>query len=333
MFIKRVLLGSVASLVALSGAKAADAIVAAAPEPAEYVRVCDAFGTGYFYIPGTETCLKFSGEIRATVGFNKNSATDNYRWYDQVRTRLAIETKTDSEVGAIGTYVQLQSIYNSGSNSDGFKARQAYISVGGFEAGRILGFVDNNGNWSETNSFFNTINDTTFTGASYTYHATNAYAGLEVDDLTGTGGLMGTKTGSNQVGIEATAGFGGQGPYQAWVIGAYDSFYHEGNVYAHGQADLGPNHLQLDGQWSSGYNSYETLYKWQVGGSYNYDVTSKLTLGPGATWFKPFNDTNFWSIDAKAGYTLAKGLTAYGDVGYKTDDHSWYGYMRLLRKF
>jgi hypothetical protein len=25
--------------------------------PVEYVRVCDAYGTGYFYIPGTETCV------------------------------------------------------------------------------------------------------------------------------------------------------------------------------------------------------------------------------------------------------------------------------------
>lgn len=31
----------------------------------EYVRVCDAYGTGFFYIPGTETCLKVGGRLRA----------------------------------------------------------------------------------------------------------------------------------------------------------------------------------------------------------------------------------------------------------------------------
>ncbi len=31
--------------------------------PVEYVKVCDAFGTGYFYIPGTETCLKASAFV------------------------------------------------------------------------------------------------------------------------------------------------------------------------------------------------------------------------------------------------------------------------------
>ncbi|MBX4869589.1 porin, partial [Rhizobium leguminosarum] len=64
MNIKSLLLGSAAALAVVSGAQAADAIVAAEPEPVEYVRVCDAYGTGYFYIPGTETCLKIEGYIR-----------------------------------------------------------------------------------------------------------------------------------------------------------------------------------------------------------------------------------------------------------------------------
>ena len=54
MNIKSLLLGSAAGMVAVSGAQAADAIVYAEPEPVEYVRVCDVYGAGFFYIPGTE---------------------------------------------------------------------------------------------------------------------------------------------------------------------------------------------------------------------------------------------------------------------------------------
>jgi len=32
-------------------------------EPVDYVRVCDAYGSGFFYIPGTETCLRISGYV------------------------------------------------------------------------------------------------------------------------------------------------------------------------------------------------------------------------------------------------------------------------------
>ncbi|HCH71841.1 MAG TPA: porin, partial [Ochrobactrum sp.] len=61
MKIKSLLFGSTAALVATTGAYAADAIVTPEPESVGYVRVCDAYGAGYFYIPGTETCLRISG--------------------------------------------------------------------------------------------------------------------------------------------------------------------------------------------------------------------------------------------------------------------------------
>ena len=64
MKIKSLLLGSAAAMVAVSGAQAADAIVVE-PEPVEYVRVCDMYGAGYFYIPGdaNNTCIRFAGYV------------------------------------------------------------------------------------------------------------------------------------------------------------------------------------------------------------------------------------------------------------------------------
>ena len=59
MTLKTLLLGSAATFVAFGGAaQAADLSVA---EPVESVRVCDAFGSGYWYIPGTETCIAIHG--------------------------------------------------------------------------------------------------------------------------------------------------------------------------------------------------------------------------------------------------------------------------------
>src|SRR5690554_2676296 len=72
MNIKSLLLGSAAAAVAFTGAQAADAIVIAEPEPMEYVRICDAYGAGYFYIPGTETCLRISGWVRYEVNGTPN---------------------------------------------------------------------------------------------------------------------------------------------------------------------------------------------------------------------------------------------------------------------
>ncbi len=117
MNIKSLLIGSAAALAAVSGAQAADAIVAAEPEPLEYVRVCDAFGAGYFYIPGTETCLRIGGEVRFTVGFGEDiggrsgpvvhgvaTGPRTSDWITATRARVFFDTKTGSE---LGTYIRL----------------------------------------------------------------------------------------------------------------------------------------------------------------------------------------------------------------------------------
>jgi hypothetical protein len=48
----------------VSVAQAAD-LGKPAPAAVDYVKVCDAYGAGFFYIPGGETCLKIDGYVRA----------------------------------------------------------------------------------------------------------------------------------------------------------------------------------------------------------------------------------------------------------------------------
>jgi hypothetical protein len=61
--VKSLLLGSAAGVVAVAGAQAADLPVKA--KPVEYVKICTLYGDGFYYIPGQDTCIRFSGYIRA----------------------------------------------------------------------------------------------------------------------------------------------------------------------------------------------------------------------------------------------------------------------------
>lgn len=113
MNIKSLLLGSAAALVALTGSRAADAVVVAEPEPVEYVRVCDAYGAGFFYIPGTEICLKISGYVRydAKVGDNvyrggNVGATGNETWYKRTRAEVRFDARSETELGTLRSYIQ-----------------------------------------------------------------------------------------------------------------------------------------------------------------------------------------------------------------------------------
>ena len=130
MNIKSLLLGSAAALVAVSGARAADAVVIAEPEPMEYVRVCDTYGVGFYYIPGTETCLKVSGYIRYDIGVgargiqdtvDKSDLADGYDDYDidendtyykRARFQLRLDSRTETELGTLRTYAAINFQYD-----------------------------------------------------------------------------------------------------------------------------------------------------------------------------------------------------------------------------
>src|ERR1700735_1222662 len=60
-----------AGFFAVSGAQAADLPVKA--KAVEYVRICSLYGAGFYYIPGTDTCIKLGGYLRMDVLGNTNA--------------------------------------------------------------------------------------------------------------------------------------------------------------------------------------------------------------------------------------------------------------------
>ena len=101
--IKSLLLGSTAGILAMSGAQAADLPVKA--KAVEYVRICSLYGAGFFYIPGTDTCIKLGGYLRADLTVNgaiydgpfwsgEGAIRDRYANFYNDRSRLALSIVT-----------------------------------------------------------------------------------------------------------------------------------------------------------------------------------------------------------------------------------------------
>ena len=65
--VKSLLLGGAAALAVTATASAADLPVKA--KPVQYVKVCSLYGAGFYYIPGTDTCLKVGGWVRMEYGY------------------------------------------------------------------------------------------------------------------------------------------------------------------------------------------------------------------------------------------------------------------------
>ena len=128
MKLKSLLIGSAAALVATGGAQAADVMMEDEMEPVEYVRVCDAYGSGFFYIPGSETCLRFDGYARYQIDVNKDYLTNSHRF------RLNIDARSDTEWGTLRGFGRIQA--TGGDSSDAsFSADQLMVQLSGFHLG------------------------------------------------------------------------------------------------------------------------------------------------------------------------------------------------------
>jgi hypothetical protein len=92
MVIKGVLLGAAIALTIASGARATDAIVADPNQLGgeQNVSACDAYGSGFFQLPGTHTCARIKGQLRYDMGVTSTSGHISHG-----RSTLDFETRSD----------------------------------------------------------------------------------------------------------------------------------------------------------------------------------------------------------------------------------------------
>ena len=349
MNFKTLLLASAAALTAVTAARAADAVVIAEPEPMEYVRVCDAYGTGFFYIPGTETCLRIGGYLRYDIGvgflghqdvFDKqdlvNGVDDrNDAYYKRARFALQLDSRSETELGTLRTYTHFNFQYTTDDDdgitdaSDAVDIEQAYIELGGFRVGK-------------TDSLF--VSMTGFAGAvinddlvdyepdrthqiSYTFTGTNGFqAAVALEegngerdvDVDGDGVADFTKSyvldsyvPNVVAGASLTQGWGGVSA----AVG-YDSVWDE---WA-GKARLDVNLTDaisafiLAGYSSTDTGSYYATWTgdWAVWGGGSMKVTEKATVNVQLS----YDESEDFAAVANVAYELVPGLRITPEIAY-----------------
>src|ERR1700681_4762713 len=151
--VKSLFLGSAAGLVAMTGAQAADLPVKA--KPVEYVKICSLYGAGFYYIPGTDMCLKIGGWVRMEIaqGYNgnitngpfagnlNNRTTNDQTW--RSRGYITADARNQTEYGTVRSYIAVGVNSNDIGNADAaFNSNRAFIQWAGFTAGIATSFYD-----------------------------------------------------------------------------------------------------------------------------------------------------------------------------------------------
>lgn len=162
--VKSLILGSAASIAVLGGAQAADLPVKA--KAVEYVRICSLYGAGFYYIPGTDTCMRIGGSVQIDVGFNtgtyhtpyfvggatgtgaNNAQAFGKNWFsDRARFNLTDDTRTATEYGVLRTYANVQFDW-TGQGTSGIaggapvEVDYAFIQFAGFTIGKAVSEFD-----------------------------------------------------------------------------------------------------------------------------------------------------------------------------------------------
>jgi hypothetical protein len=161
--VKSLLLGTAAGLVAVAGAQAADMPVKAAP--VQYVKICSLYGDGFYYIPGTDTCLKLGGYLRVQGEYNAGAGgiplgsgaveagqgrltrdlTNDFNY--RVRGVTSWDVRQQTEYGTLRTYIRFgvecttPAATCGGGTPTPFWDR-AFLQFAGFTVGRSQSFFD-----------------------------------------------------------------------------------------------------------------------------------------------------------------------------------------------
>jgi hypothetical protein len=137
----------------MTGAQAADLPVKA--KPVEYVKICSLYGAGFYYIPGTDTCIRIGGHIRAEVSFLGRGGGDHSFgvgdgsttrtrnrdfFYTRARSYLNVDTRTQTAFGTLRTFSVVRAQHETATNlagaSSAINLDTAIIQWGGFTIGR-----------------------------------------------------------------------------------------------------------------------------------------------------------------------------------------------------
>ena len=148
---KKCLLGTVAAFVATTGADAAG-LPAKAPKE-QFVKICTLYGDGFYYIPGTDTCIKVGGYARADLGWNVTGArTANYAGVGgsndrtsldlstRGRANFGMDTRTPTQFGVVRAVGSVH--FQNQDASESMNTSRAFVQWAGWTFGRIKSFQD-----------------------------------------------------------------------------------------------------------------------------------------------------------------------------------------------
>lgn len=356
---KATFIGFAVALAAGSIAHASDAVISPSNETVDYLPVCDAYGAGFFYIPGTQTCMQLSGYVWFETGATNDKRngrfdpvtgrydgdTGNYNFFPKGRTtfssaRINVDVRSDTELGALRSYARIQA--ESGDPYDGSaRLEQGYIELGGFRAGRVESA------WTETVNGVSSMGSHSWNGMwkGYQFRQLMQY-NFKDDGLFGTLSFEDHAPGESSNVPDVVGLIGYEKEWGAiWLRSGYVPEYGDDlngfGVSVGSQINIGSSgsSLRLLGFYADGDHHYGTggptwvaggwgNAEWSLLGSYYQQVTETVGASVAVQYFDGFyrpnsnlkTSINGWSAEVAAAWMPIKNFEIRSEIQYDVVD-------------
>jgi hypothetical protein len=130
----------------MSVAGAADLPMKVKAPAVQYVKICSIYGAGFYYIPGTDTCLKIGGHIRVdmlsgptagpfeSLDYNQTWTRATRKFNTRVRAYATFDTRSQTQYGTLRSYFVAGGTTDNGGAVGAYMYR-AFIQFAGFTWG------------------------------------------------------------------------------------------------------------------------------------------------------------------------------------------------------
>ncbi len=351
MNFKSIMLASAAGLMTATVASAADLPGEAMPSAVDYVKVCDTFGAGFFYIPGTETCLDISGRVRFRTQWDHTDAFDTLRF--RADARVDFDARTSTEMGTLRSFIRLgdelsesfsrESLGSADTND--LEIDSAFIQLGYFTFG-LHGDVANGDVLFGDNSFGFDTGDSDLVGITVLADDFGGgfYAGAGI--YSSRGGRSNIIWGEDDIDDFAAISFQGAvgiadqpwGAVDLSVVYVYNDAYQgigqiEDIFSVKGTADLSVAE-GVDARLTASYLEEGDFDKFEVSGAIAFAVSDAATIYTGAV-YDMRDGLDAWGANLGVDYVLVPGLVGTAEVSYADTGPSdaFVGMLQLSRSW
>ena len=293
----------------------------------QYVKICSLYGVGFYYIPGTDMCVKIGGWVRSEVGYGYNGSFTNGGLAGSLNNRsnndmvwrrrgyMTADARNQTEYGTVRSYIAVGIADNDvGDNVAALQlvnVNRAFIQWAGFTIGQATSFFDfYNGSavqYGVVGSIGSDSGDAGWKVAAYTAQFGNGLSATISAEMSRRGGIInaGTVAGAGVLGIPSGAG------------GTALGYGAAGTVFGNGDAgfdypDLVAN-LRIDQAWGSAQvmgalHGVQGLYYTGVEGSGGPSTEIGWALGAGIKLNAPMIGKGDYF---QAQFTYASGASRY----------------------